>query len=225
MAGIDTITGFIPGVANVSALTGFIVQLFIGLLVVGVGFFIFWRIIKYNIPVEIWRFSPALQIYTDRATMTKKDGIQKIRLLKNKKKQIDNFVRYPVKKGRKVVNKIYLTEENGAYRSLHLNSMYNFFTVEGQLIDGNQVFYDNDNTLEPLSNAELFTKDNQEVFLHPVPALSPTNNDSQNAFQLEVLDANAKYHVPSWFEKIQVFAVVIAGIMSAVIFLIMTRAR
>ncbi len=217
-------TGYMSYI-NVGSIGPFIAQIVGGLTIAGLMVFFGIRMLKYNVPVEIWRFTPHLQIETDLAKIITVDGIKKVVLMKNKKKQVDNFTRYPIKKGilKKTVNKIYLTEENGALRGLELNNVHNFFSEAGTLLNIDDVYYEDDNHLESLKDAELFTRDGEEVFIEPVPALAPNNLDSQNAFSLEVLDANAKYHIPTWYEKMQTVMVIMAGIMSAIIFLIMTR--
>ena len=98
MAAIDQLTQYLPSIGT-GGLVAIVKNLAIILIIGGVFFFIIYRALKFRIPVEIWKFDPTLQIESDVGAIKKKDGIKKLVLLKNKTKQIDNFIRYPIKKG------------------------------------------------------------------------------------------------------------------------------
>jgi hypothetical protein len=146
--------------------------------------------------------------------------------MKNKKKQVNNFIKYPIKTGflKKTKDKFYITEENGALRGLVLRKNSYFFDANGQFVDADDVFFeDSSGDLQTITNAELFTSDGTEVYAQKIPELAPADNDSQNAFALSMLEKIQKLHIPSWYEKVQHFALIASGIIAGVLIVMITK--
>lgn len=227
MVEISQITQYIPGVPG-SGFSTIFVNVMIILMALVFLLFVVKRLMKYKFAVELWKFDEHgnFQITTDTGGIEKKDGVRKLRLLKNKVRQVDNFIRYPIKKGllKKQKDKIYLTEENGALRGLVLQKVSNFFSADGKFLNADSVYFADGKELIPLAQAELFTKDRGHVYAHPTHMLSPSNNDSQNAASLEMRNVFTQYHVPQWWEKIQIAGVIVAGIIAGVIVFIVNKA-
>lgn len=226
MADINSLTNFLPNITQ-QGMMNMLITLMSILLVLAATLYIMFRVLKYRYPVEIWKFDDHghFQIVADKAALKQRDGVTKIQLAKAKKQQIFNHFMYPLRSGssKRTKDKIYLTEENGALRGLLIQKQAQFFDANGNFLTPEQVFFEDDNKLIPLSEADLITQDGSEVYAQSTPILSPANNDSNNAFTLELLEKVTKYHIPQWYEKLQYVAVIMAGIVAGVIVYIINR--
>ncbi len=227
MATIDSLTAYLPAFGDPGTMVNTLINILIAAIGLGIVFFFFYKVLKYKYPVEIWKFDSEghFQIVTDVASIKESDGIKKITLAKAKKKQIYNHSMYPIKSGllKKTKDKIYLTEENGALRGLILQRNAHFFDVNGALLNPQDVYFEDDNGQVCLTEADLSTKDGSQVLIQKVPVLAPANNDSNNAFTLELLEKVTKYHIPQWYEKLQYAAIIMAGIVAALIVFIINK--
>ena len=222
---VDT-SGFI---SNLNPFGGFSMSFLFNLiiiLIVSVGLiWIILRMFKFRYPVEIVQLNP-LRVFKDRGSLQRKSGVQKLFLLKEKR-WLTDFKVLPAKMGwfgKKEI--IYLAkDESGDLRPLDISNICFAFTRDdGQIVDLNECYIkDETGKPFPITSGDIITEDGRDVIFETSSRFIPQNNDIKSSFVNSIMETVQKYHLPSFWQQAQVFLVIIAGFVAAIIIYIVNK--